>query len=171
MDNNQAKTVIDVQTGEVEAGSGKVVLRSDGIGSCVVIAAFDTKAKIGAIAHVMLPGRAPKESTPQKLRYAANAIDEVIKKMSSLGAEDMCDVGFCLIGGGNVLKRADDKVSKDNIDSVVEILSSKGMRVVAESLGGEKRRSATLNVETGCVSFSEGDDSERVLWEARLTAI
>ena len=53
------KKVRDVQIGQVKAGTGGVILKSSAIGSCVVVVAYDTARKVGAMAHIMLPGRAP----------------------------------------------------------------------------------------------------------------
>ena len=74
------KDIIDVNTGQVRLGRGNVVLRSLAIGSCIAAATYDYRAGIGAIAHIMLPGSAPEES-PEKTRYAENAIEEIVGLM------------------------------------------------------------------------------------------
>ena len=104
------KQVLDVSTGEVKAGMGEAILRSTAIGSCVVIAAYNFKKKIGAMAHVMLPGAAPENSI-DKTKYAAGAIEELVKMITP---ED----------------------------------------------------SKPCDIEEGCISFTEGDEEERVLWRS-----
>lgn len=52
------RETIDVQTGEVKASRQNIVLCSKAIGSCIAVVAYDSAKKIGALAHVMLPGRA-----------------------------------------------------------------------------------------------------------------
>ncbi|MBI4669600.1 MAG: hypothetical protein HY747_10555, partial [Elusimicrobia bacterium] len=37
----------------------KAILRADAIGSCIAVAAYDSKKRVGAMAHVMLPGSSP----------------------------------------------------------------------------------------------------------------
>ena len=74
------KRIVNVNTGEVKVSKKDVILKSAAIGSCVVIAAYDKKKKVGSLAHIMLPGKAPK-SSEEKTRYAANAIDELIEKI------------------------------------------------------------------------------------------
>ena len=41
------KDVVDVNSGEVKIGRGKMMLRSVAIGSCVVVTAYDFRKKIG----------------------------------------------------------------------------------------------------------------------------
>ncbi|MHC4464156.1 MAG: chemotaxis protein CheD, partial [Planctomycetota bacterium] len=113
------REIIDVNTGEVKVGGEKVVLRSIAIGSCV-IAAYDSEKKIGAMAHVMLPGSAPKKAL-ERTKYAANAIEEMIYQMTGAGA-DKDNIEVCLVGGGNVLKKEDDTICRDNIKSTTQLL-------------------------------------------------
>ena len=75
MDNNPAKIMQYVNTGEVSSGGIETILNSGAIGSCVVITAFDSYRRIGAMAHVMLPGVSPVKNQLHATRYAANAIE------------------------------------------------------------------------------------------------
>ena len=78
------KRIIDVYTGKVEAGGKDTILRSNAIASCVVIAAYEPTKKVGALAHVMVPGAAPGGKTwggtSRRTRYAADAIEEMMWK-------------------------------------------------------------------------------------------
>ena len=162
------REIVDVNTGEVKVGGKNIILRSLAIGSCIVIAAYDLKKKIGAMAHVMLPGRAP-EKTSEKTRYAADAIDKMINKMIVAGS-NKDDIDVCLVGGGNVLKRKDDTICKDNIESTTRLLEKKQIPVRSTVLGGTERKGVFLDVESGVISYTEGDGREQPLWEPRQTA-
>lgn len=155
------KRVIDVSTGEVIVSSEKVVLRSVAIGSCVVIAAYDGRRRIGAMAHVMLPGRAP-ENAEEKTKYAADGIEEMIAGMESAGA-GRDDIEVCLVGAGNVLRKKDDTICKDNIESTSEVLQARHIAVRGTVLGGTKRKGIFLDIEAGRVSYTEGDEKEKLL--------
>lgn len=157
--------VIDVSTGMVEASKAGIILRSLAIGSCVVIAAYDSSKKVGAMAHIMLPGRAPKGAYDKRTRYAANAIDEMINGMTRTGA-NQCDLEVCLVGAGNVLKKRDDTICKDNIESTTELLEKKHIPVRATVLGGTERKCVSLDVESGSVYYTEGDRKEKLLWKS-----
>ena len=156
------KEIIDVATGEVKACRNRAVLRSGAIGSCVVVALYNANTKIGALAHIMLPGTAPKTESSQKTKYAVNAVSKLLKKMKKLGLNGQ-SIHSCLIGGGNVLKRPDDTICGNNIDSISRILKEKGIKITAQAVGGFVRRSASLDTETGCVYYTEAGGPEKLL--------
>ncbi len=158
--------VIDVSTGSVKVGRAGVMLRSSAIGSCVVIAAYDSRKKVGAIAHIMLPGRAPKVAYVKTTRYAADAIDEMICRMSRLGSSRN-DIEVCIVGGANVLKKQDDTICKDNTESVTKLLGEKHIPVRAMVLGGTERKAVSLDVGTGSIYYTEGDSKEKLLWKSK----
>lgn len=160
------KTTIEVQTGEVRLGTADSILRSEGIGSCVVIAAYDSKKKTGAMAHVMLPETSTiSDDAMPKTRYAFDAIQALLAAMGGAGSA-LADIEVCLAGGANVLERDNDTIWKANVDSVKKILNEKALRIAAESLGGTKRRSVSLDIGTGTVACAKGDEKEKVLWKA-----
>lgn len=159
------KKVIDISAGEVKVAGAGAILRSAAIGSCIVIAAYDSSKKVGAMVHIMLPGRAPKDADSKRTRYAADAIDEMINRMTRTGA-NQCDLEVCLVGAGNVLEKQDDTICKDNIESTTELLGKKHIPVRAAVLGGTERKCISLDVETGSIFYKEGDSREKLLWKS-----
>jgi chemotaxis protein CheD len=157
--------IVNVSTGELKVGRKGEILKSTAIGSCVVVAAYDSGKKIGVMAHVMLPGRAPKNGYGESTRYAADALDEMISRMTIKGA-NLCDLGVCLVGAGNVLKKQDDTVCKNNIDSITQLLKDKNIPVRAVVLGGTERKSISLDIESGSIYYTEGDREEKMLWKS-----
>ncbi len=162
---NEIPILINVYTGEVKAGGKHSILKSNGIGSCVVIAAYDSKKKVGALAHIMVPGAAPGKKVSQRTRYAKNAIKELIEQMTHLGA-DKDRIETCLVGGGNVLNRNDDTICHENLASVVKLLHEKGIKIRQRAVGGTKRRTIVLDIEKGCVFYTEGNSKVMLLWKA-----
>ena len=158
--------VVDIQIGQVKTGRGKVILQSSAIGSCIAIVAYDATKHIGVLAHIMLPGRAPpRKKCEERTKYAANAIDTIVSKMSKLGSKKD-DIEVVLVGGGNILQREDDTICNANIESTLELLANKGLKVTAKAVGGTARRSVSLDVEHGIVSYAEGNGGEKQLWRA-----
>jgi len=156
--------IIDVNTGEVKIASGPIMLRSVAIGSCIVVATLDSEKKVGAMAHIMLPGTAPSNSI-DKTKYAADAIDELIGMLNDSEFEQG-DIDVFLVGAGNVLRKEDDTICQANIKSVTGILKEKNIPVKASVLGGIKRKSIFMDIEDCCISFTEGNEKEKVLWKA-----
>lgn len=157
------KKSINVSTGEVKAAKANTILNSPAIGSCVVIAAYDAKEMVGAMAHVMLPGTSPEKTSSPRNRYAAHAIEEMITMMTGLGT-DRKNIEVCLVGGANVLKRGDYSICRDNIDSITEFLTKQNIEIKAKSLGGTERMSVSLDVGNGNVYHSIGDGIDTLLF-------
>ena len=154
---------IDVNTGEVKVSREKVRLRSIAIGSCIVISAYDSRNKTGALAHIMLPGSAPEKSS-EKTKYAADGINEMLNRMIWAGSKKS-DIEVCLVGGGNVLKKQDDTICQDNIASTTQLLEQKHIPIRATVLGGTRRKSVMLDVQSGDTFYTEGDGKEELLWK------
>ncbi len=167
MGEERMKRTIDVYTGEVKAGEKDTILRANAIASCIVVAAYDSIKNVGALAHVMIPGTAPEGRVLQRTRYAANAIEELIDRMTLLGAhQDLIET--CLVGGGNVLKRDDDMICQENLASIEKILNEKGIKIRGKAVGGTERRTILFDIEKGSVHYTEGDSKEMLLWKKKI---
>jgi len=164
MDENPAKVMQYVNTGQVCSGGIETILNSGAIGSCIVITAFDSGKKIGAMAHVMLPGTAPVNNQLNDTRYAANAIEEMLSQLNifEIGKEN---IEICLVGGANVLKRENDTIGKDNMNSVENLLREKQLEIKAKSVGGFERRTVLFDIGKGCIYYTVGDSKQIILWE------
>lgn len=156
-----------VNTGEVRTGGRETILNSGAIGSCVVIAAFDTLMHVGAMAHVMLPGRSPIKNELQTTRYAVNAIEEMLCQLKKFGIEQE-NIKISLVGGGNVLKRENDTIGADNLDAIEQILQEKQIEVIARSVGGFERRTVLFDIEKGCIYYTVGNSKQQILWQTAI---
>jgi chemotaxis protein CheD len=157
------KQTIDVFTGEVKSGGKSTELVSHAIGSCIVITAYDPKNRMGGMAHVMLPGKAPDKNIRQRTRYADDAIEELIHSIH-IAPEDFQRIEICLVGAGNVLNKLDDIICNKNIQSIIKLLKMKNLTISAQSLGGTKRRAVRFDIETGNIFLKKGDSKEILLW-------
>lgn len=158
------KHMIYVNTGEVKSGNAETLLNSGAIGSCVVITAFDPEKKIGAMAHVMLPGIFPAKNQQHATRYAANAIDEMLSQLDKFEVKKE-NIEICIVGGANVLKRINDTIGKDNLASVEKLLLEKQLEIRAKTVGGQERRTVLFDIEKGCIYFTIGDSKQKILWQ------
>jgi chemotaxis protein CheD len=158
------KAEIMVATGEVWATAQKIILKSDAIGSCVVVAAYDVEAGIGSLAHIMLPGSSSLSSRGYNTKYAFDAIEDMLYKMIRLRASRE-HIEACLVGAGNVLNDANDTICLAVLNSVAGILKEKGIRIVAQAVGGNIRRGISLDIEHGAVHYFEGDGDVALLYK------
>ena len=132
----------------------------------MAVIAYDNITKIGGIAHVMLPGSSPKNHK-EKSRYAENAIITLLRKLKSLGA-DKKTIKFYLIGGANVLRKKDDNIAKNLAHSIFEIVIQNNLIVNKTHLGGYERRTASLNLARGKITYSIGNSKEQEFYVEKM---
>jgi chemotaxis protein CheD len=156
--------ITTVLTGEVKVTKDNTILKSTAIGSCIIIISYDKKKCIGAMAHIMLPGVSPEDSPFIKTRYASNAIKDMLNNMIKLGT-DREGIEVCIAGGANVLKKKDDTICQANINSVINILHKKNIKIKTKSLGGTQRRNISLNTENGIAYHSIGDGVSKFYYD------
>lgn len=162
------KTEKYVNSGEVRSGGSDTILNSGAIGSCVVITAHNPLKKIGAMAHVLLPGNAPFNNHLQTTRYAFNAIEELLSQLKSFDVYPK-NIEVCIIGGANVLKREADTIGNDNLNSVENLLREKQIEIKVRAVGGFERRTVLFEIEKGEINYTEGDSKQLLLWKSSVT--
>jgi len=164
--NNLDKIIEYVNTGEIRSGGNDTILNSGAIGSCIVITAFDSDNKIGAMAHIMLPGKHHQNSTTNSLRFAEAAVEELFCQLEKKGSlKDNLEI--CVVGGANVLKRINDTIGKDNWESVENLLKENHLEIKAKSIGGLERRTVVFDISKGCVNYTVGDSKQEILWQTK----
>ena len=161
---SEAGQVKYVSPGEIVISSQNRLLISSPLGSCVAVMAYDKTTKSGGMTHVMLPGKSAGKSTRDNNKYAGNAIDNLLGLLHKQGASSK-NIEVCLAGGANVLKRPDDTIAKDVVDSVLNFIKEKKLTIRATALGGFERRTASLNTEKGIACYTVGDSSKKTLWK------
>lgn len=153
---------VEVPMGEIKVAKAGENLIALGIGSCLVITFYDSKQKIGALAHTMLPARRmssevrdPKDerrlSASPDTRYADTAMDEMIKRIEAQGAKRE-NLKAKIIGGANMFSAITSKIGEDNISYAREKLKKIGIAIVGECVGGSQGRSVEFSVTTGIVT-------------------
>ncbi len=151
--------IIEVETGKVKAARAPATLRSLAIGSCVAVILYDHEHQVGGIAHVMLPSTDTYIPSTDLLKYANFAIEELLKSLVDLGATKET-LKAKLVGGAMIVRDSLD-IGKENIRTVENKLKEMGIEVLARRLGGYERRSATLDMNTGVVWVSEGEEKDK----------
>ena len=78
------KTKISIHIGEFYSSADPVVIHTL-LGSCVAVCLFDPVKKIGAMNHILLPGRANMKHFDAPARFGINAMELLINGMMNLG--------------------------------------------------------------------------------------
>ena len=134
-------------------GMGQVVCASDGatmtsvLGSCIGIALYHGRLRLGILAHVVLPNSAGRQSTPGK--FADTAVPHMLELLASHGGSLSGAIaklagGASMFGAGGAMQ-----IGETNLQAVREALRKANLPVVAEHVGGVKGRRITLDAATG----------------------
>lgn len=143
---------------DLEVAKAPATLSAVALGSCVGIILHDPVAKVGGLAHVLLPspniGR-PRADAPG--RFAPSAVAALIEGLVGIGAEPT-RLTARLVGGASMFAQLQPagsiQMGERNVHAVREALRRHGVRVVAEAVGGDFGRSLDFDVESGQVVVS-----------------
>jgi chemotaxis protein CheD len=158
--------MVVVGLGELEVSNDtSLVLTCLGLGSCVCVIGYDPIAKVGGMAHVVLPDSDGRASSPSP-KYADMAVPMLIEQMQKSGAQRIRMV-IKLTGGAELCKApglgSAFKTGEKNQEAVKAALSREGMAVGAEELGGDKGRTVRMCVDTGRVVVTTAGSDSREL--------
>jgi chemotaxis protein CheD len=136
---------------DLAVASAPTVLTTIGLGSCVGVALYDRKAKVGGLAHVMLPqSNGTTISNPAK--FADTALPLLVSKMQAYGA--LPRRLTAKLAGGAQMFRLDRptetmRIGERNTAAVLKWLETARIPLLAQDTGGNWGRTVELNTETG----------------------
>ena len=140
--------------GEFYFGDEKTRIRTL-LGSCVAIALWHPRLRIGGMCHYMLPQR-PRGTGHESLdgRYGDEAMALFLRELRRSGTAP-ADYQVKLFGGGrmfthgNTSRHAD--ISGRNMDAGRDLVTRHGFRLHAHDMGGEGHRNVILDLWSGDV--------------------
>jgi chemotaxis protein CheD len=140
--------VIEVGIGEIVVAEAPARLVCSALGSCVGVAIWDSSARRGGLAHVMLPS--PARSGVESARFATVAVPRLVEELISAGSAKRRLVAK--IAGGAAMFRgeaATEGVGERNIVEVKRQLALMSVHLLAEDTGEAHARTVELVLETG----------------------
>ena len=164
---------MEQKTGEIHVGmadlkvaQAPVVLTSLGIGSCVGVALYYSRNKVGGLAHIMLPDINAVKNKSNRAKFANTAIPDMLAKMEGMGA-DRRFVKDKIMGGahmfGFVKSNKIFNVGDRNVEKVREVLKDLKLKLLNEDTGGSYGRSLYFDLETGDVKIRTIAHGERTI--------
>jgi chemotaxis protein CheD len=127
-----------------------------GIGSCIAICLHDPAARLGGMAHIMLP-RNRENDLAQPARYADTGIDALVRLMAQHGSYPR-GMSAKIIGGASIITPASQEapitVGKNNVESVTALLAERGIRILARETGGAFGRNVVFHPSNGAVDVT-----------------
>lgn len=121
------------------------------LGSCVGVALFDRQARIGGLAHIVLPDSRGEQAHPGK--YADTAIVAMLNDFRKLGSPaNRLRLWAKLAGGASMFRTGPaGNIGQANINAVERVLGELGIQILARDVSGEAGRKMTLILPSGII--------------------
>lgn len=133
-------------------GGADDVLITLGLGSCVAICVTDRVARVGGLAHVLLPEPALARDQSNPSKFAATAVPLLLEEMRALGAKPG-RMEARLVGGASMFTTlmvpGTLNMGERNIRAAREALRKAGVPILGEAVGGDFGRSVRMTVAEG----------------------
>jgi chemotaxis protein CheD len=151
---------------DLNTGKDDDVLITSGLGSCVGIALYDSRSKVGGLAHIMLPEVPNNRKNNNPAKYADSAIDLLLKDLRQIGANTRKLVAK-IAGGAQMFKfdnsNSQMKIGARNIEAVQQLLKEKNIRLLAKDVGKDYGRTMEFHLKDGKVSIKTVKGKDQVL--------
>ena len=161
-----SEEMVNVGVAEYFVTHNPHTLASFGLGSCVGVALYDDKHKIGGLAHIMLPDSHAMAKKGNPGKFADTAIRSMVDEMERLGSRRL-DIKAKIAGGacmftipGAVNPRnvpgpcLGMQIGDRNIEAAKAALKEMKIQVVAEDTGGSYGRTMRFDISNGKVIIS-----------------
>jgi chemotaxis protein CheD len=140
------------------------VLVTIGLGSCVAIALYDGAARVGGLAHILLPSEGLSRDRTNRAKFPNTAIPLVVSEMRKLGAAG--PLSAKIVGGASMfsalLTSNAINIGERNVLATRHALESAGIALRGEDVGGDYGRSVYFHLSDGRItvrSLKNGDRS------------
>ena len=123
------------------------------LGSCAGVVLYDRAARLGGVAHIVLP--ASRGETDQRGKYADTAIPGMLADLDRLrGRRASSGLIAKVVGGASMFPTGPAlNIGRMNRDAVEQVLAGLGIPILARDVGGDSGRRLTLDTASGIVSI------------------
>jgi chemotaxis protein CheD len=143
---------IVVKVADLQVGGAGDQLVTVGLGSCIAIVLYDPDAKVGGLAHVLLPSPALSKNDGNPAKSPHTAIPRLLEVMAERGASQR-RITARLAGGASMFAALAPpgtiQMGERNVVASRQVLHAHGIPLVAEAVGGDYGRTVRLDVSSG----------------------
>jgi chemotaxis protein CheD len=156
-DSSDSASVVAVAMGQWAVALAPAKIRTL-LGSCVGVVLYDRTAKLGGVAHIVLPSARGAVDHPGK--YADTAIPAMITEFNRrLGGKINGRMCAKLVGGASMFQvepsardNAGLNIGQRNQEAIEQILAALSIPIIARDVGGTAGRRLTLDTASGIVT-------------------
>lgn len=137
------------------------VLVAYSLGSCVGVALWDSKFKVGGMAHVFLPYKL-EGGDRQFGKYGETAVPYLVSRLLGIGCRRE-NLEARIAGGANVIPDLSfpfGDIGLLNVKAVCESLSREKIPISGQDTGGRYGRTMRLYIDSGKVTISSTHHNE-----------
>jgi chemotaxis protein CheD len=146
-----------VRVADLRIGVANDVLITVGLGSCVAILLHDAEARVGGLAHILLPSPALARADGNPAKFPQSAVPRLLELMVADGARRERITGR-LAGGASMFAALAPpgtvQMGERNVAAARQTLNSHGVPLVGEAVGGDFGRTVRLRVHDGRIDVS-----------------
>jgi chemotaxis protein CheD len=145
-----------VSVGSYKVSKNPSILTCIGLGSCLAIALYDRKRRIGGLTHSMLPQYKDGRDRSNPAKYVDTSIFLMVDDLVQLGSNKSA-LNAKIVGGSQMFQFQHQgilDIGKRNIKIAKETLKEEGIPIVASDVGGNKGRTITFKMKTGKINIS-----------------
>ena len=154
-----------VTIAQVRIDQSPAVLKAYGLGSCVAVALYDPEARIGGLGHLLLPNRPETNALGSESKYVDAGILEIVEELVQAGANQDRLIAK-VAGGANMFETSYQTLIKSigarNARSARETLTSLGIPILSEEVGGNRGRTVEFDLATGNMMVYCARDDDQV---------
>jgi chemotaxis protein CheD len=155
-----------VRVAELRVARGAGTLAAIGLGSCVAVVLYDPVARVGGLAHVLLPDPSFSRVQDRAAKFATTAVPALLRALVDAGAQ-RGRIRAWLVGGAtmfrDLLPADQPHMGERNVEAARRALAQAGVPVVGESVGGTWGRTVRFDVGEGTVRVTSPGRAEQVL--------
>ena len=146
-----------VRVADLQVARDPDVLVTVGLGSCVAIVLYDGAAKVGGLAHVLLPSPGLSRQDANPAKFPQTAVPRLVELMAQAGASPR-RITARLAGGASMFAAlaapGTIQMGERNVVASRQALNAQGIPLVAQAVGGDYGRTVRLLVASGTVHIS-----------------
>ena len=148
MEQRNRATNASIRMGEMAVAADGERLRTL-LGSCIGLALYDRRQRIGGLAHIVLPYARGETDRPGK--FVNTAVPTLIEQMKRLAGARL-NLTAKIAGGASMFSTtATGNIGLQNADSCQKILSDLSIPIIGKHCGGQQGRRMSLDTTTGKV--------------------
>ncbi|HEX5388088.1 MAG TPA: chemotaxis protein CheD [Gemmatimonadales bacterium] len=155
-----------VRVADLEAGTAGDVLITVALGSCVGIMLYDTEARVGGLAHVLLPTEALSRREQNPAKCPQTAVPHLLERMAALGAQPRRTTAR-IAGGASMFAGLSApgtiQMGERNLVATRQALGAHGIALLGEDAGADYGRTVRFRLSDGQIEILSVAHGIRVL--------